>query len=54
MRQGLLAGDEEGGNGGAAILETLVDFCLHADPPGEEFGSVRDFLDYRWGDAAVR
>lgn len=35
--KGLLAGDEEEGNGGAEILQTLIGFCHHADPPREEF-----------------
>ena len=54
IRQGLLAGDAEQGNGGAEVLQTVIDFCFHPDPPREEFGSVRDYLDYRWGDAAIR
>ena len=53
IREGLLAGDEEEGNGGAEILQTLIDFCYHADAR-EEFGSVRTYLDYRWEDIANR
>lgn len=54
IRHGLLAGDAEQGNGGAEVLQTVIDFCFHPDPPREEFGSVREYLDYRWGDAAIR
>ena len=54
IRQGLLTGDEEEGNGGAEVLQTLIDFCNHAEPPREDFRSVRDYLDYRWEDIANR
>ena len=54
IRQDLLTADEEGGNGGAEVLQTFIDFCFHPDPPHEEFGSVRAYLDYQWADAAVR
>ena len=54
IRLGLLDGDGEGGNGGAEVLETLIDFCCHAEPPREEFSSVRAYLDYRWDDVANR
>lgn len=54
IRQGLLVGDEEEGNGGAEILQTLIDFCNHAEPPRGDFSSVRDYLDYRWEDIANR
>lgn len=54
IRQGLLAGDEEEGNGGAEVLQTLTDFCHHAEPPPEDFTSVRGYLDYRWEDIANR
>ena len=50
IRQGLLAGDEENGNGGAEIIETLIDFFNHPNPPREGFSSVRDYLDYRLQD----
>lgn len=53
IREGLLAGDMEKGNAGAEILQTLIDFCYHADPR-EEVGSVRNYLDYRWEDIANR
>ncbi|KAL8729125.1 MAG: hypothetical protein Q9166_004956 [cf. Caloplaca sp. 2 TL-2023] len=54
IRQGLLAGDKEEGNGGAEVLRTLINFCHHPDPPCEGFSSVRDYLDYRWEDIANR
>lgn len=54
IRQGLLAGDEEEGNGGAEVLQTLINFCHHAVPSRKEFSSVRDYLDYRWEDIANR
>ncbi|KAL9029777.1 MAG: hypothetical protein Q9196_002019 [Gyalolechia fulgens] len=52
MRQGFLSGDQEGGNGGAEVLETLSNFCHHSQPPRQGFCSVRDYLDYRYGDIA--
>ncbi|KAL8866201.1 MAG: hypothetical protein Q9198_008992 [Flavoplaca austrocitrina] len=53
IRGGLLAGDEEEGNGGAEILETLINFCHRSDDPVpvcNQFGSIREYLDYRWTD----
>ncbi|KAL8644291.1 MAG: hypothetical protein Q9210_007325 [Variospora velana] len=52
IRTCLLACDDEEGNGGAEVLETLIRFCYHAEPPRERFSSVRDYLDYRWEDIA--
>lgn len=54
IRRMLLAGDDEEGNGGSEVLRTLVDFCHHANPPPEDFGCVRHYLDYRWDDIANR
>ena len=54
IRQGFLDGDAEGGNGGAEVLQTLINFCNHSHPPPENFSSVRDYLDYRWEDIANR
>ena len=52
IRAGLLAGDEEQGNGGGEVLQTLVNFYHH--PPAEDFVSTRAYLDYRWEDIANR
>ena len=54
LRQGLLAGDEEKGNGGAETLETLIDFFYHPIPPREGYGTVRDYLNYRLEDIGSR
>ncbi|KAL8840005.1 MAG: hypothetical protein Q9170_001489 [Blastenia crenularia] len=53
MRHDLLAGDQEGGNGGSEVLGTLISFCHHTQPPREGFCSVRDYLDYRYADVAA-
>ncbi|KAL8996243.1 MAG: hypothetical protein Q9169_004221 [Polycauliona sp. 2 TL-2023] len=54
FRRDLLTCDNEegGGNGGAEIIETLINFCHHREPPS--FGSVREYLDYRWMDVGNR
>ncbi|KAL8937593.1 MAG: hypothetical protein Q9216_004351 [Gyalolechia sp. 2 TL-2023] len=52
IRRGLLGGDEEEGNGGAEVIENLIRFCYHVEPPREGFSSVREYLDYRWEDIA--
>ena len=49
--QGFYTGDEEGESGGAEIIQTLIEFCNHT-PPGN-FSSVRDYLDYRFGDVGI-
>lgn len=54
LRQGLLAGDEEKGNGGAETLETLIDFFYHPIPPREGYSSVREYLNYRGEDIGCR
>ncbi|KAL9034012.1 MAG: hypothetical protein Q9180_005642 [Flavoplaca navasiana] len=57
IRRGLLAGDGEEGNGGAEILETLINFCHRSDDPvpvRNQFGSIREYLDYRWTDVGNR
>ncbi|KAL8650407.1 MAG: hypothetical protein Q9226_005155 [Calogaya cf. arnoldii] len=55
IRRGFLAGDEEGGgNGGAEILETLINFYHRVEPPREGFSSIRQYLDYRWTDVGNR
>ncbi|KAL8978224.1 MAG: hypothetical protein Q9205_006148, partial [Flavoplaca limonia] len=52
IRGGLLGGDEEQGNGGAEILETLINFCHRPEPVSvcNQFASIREYLDYRWTD----
>jgi hypothetical protein len=50
IREGFLRGDSEAGNGGAQVLETLVDFCKHSYP--KDFSGVREYLDYRFEDIA--
>ncbi|KAL8968795.1 MAG: hypothetical protein Q9197_004685 [Variospora fuerteventurae] len=52
IRTRLLACDDEEGNGGADVLETLISFWCHAEPSREGFSSVRDYLDYRREDIA--
>ena len=51
IHQGFHAGDEEGGNGGAEVLQRLIEFCNH-EPPGH-FSSVREYLDYRFSDVGI-
>ncbi|KAG8525255.1 uncharacterized protein KY384_008899 [Bacidia gigantensis] len=53
IRQGLLASDEGGGNGGAEVLGELVTFYHHATPPEDGYQTIRDYLDYRGIDAAT-
>ena len=50
--QGFLDSDEEEGNGGREVLQNLIDFCHH--PPAAEYACVRDYLDYRFQDIAIK
>jgi hypothetical protein len=50
IRQGFLEGDQEGGNGGAEVLQKLIDFCRHQQP--KDFTTIREYLDYRFDDIA--
>ncbi|KAL8951635.1 MAG: hypothetical protein Q9222_002396 [Ikaeria aurantiellina] len=52
FRNGLLAADQDAGNGGVEILETFVQFCNHTEPPRQGFRSMSEYLDYRWEDVA--
>lgn len=50
IRKGFLDGDEEEGNGGAEVLQKLIEFCRHKHP--RDFTSIREYLDYRFDDIA--
>ncbi|KAI9816264.1 MAG: hypothetical protein M1827_001865 [Pycnora praestabilis] len=50
IQQGFLAGDEEAGNGGAEVLQNLIEFCKHQPP--KDFTNVPEYLNYRFEDAA--
>lgn len=50
MREGFLRRDEEAGNAGSQIMDTLRDFCKRSYP--ERFSDVREYLDYRFHDIA--
>lgn len=52
--QNLLDGIVSGlrANGGAEVLDRLVDFCKHA-PPQYHFQSMREYLDYRRVDVGM-
>lgn len=54
IRRGLLARDEEKGNGGTQFLELMNNFLHHAEPPCEGFRSVGEHLDYRMEDIGNR
>ncbi|KAL8764459.1 MAG: hypothetical protein Q9203_007102 [Teloschistes exilis] len=50
LREGFSRCDEEKGNGGRDVLKYLTEFYEHPTPSA--FKSVRDYLDYRFEDAA--
>lgn len=52
IREGLLRGDEEEGNGGIEVLQETIEFCRHRPP--SDFKSVRQYLDYRYEDVGSR
>ncbi|KAI9735008.1 MAG: hypothetical protein M1834_002091 [Cirrosporium novae-zelandiae] len=43
--------DKVAGNGGQDVIDTMLDWILHSQPE-KRFDNVREYLDYRWGDAA--
>jgi hypothetical protein len=52
MRERMLAADKEAGNGGLEVLETTVDY-ISRKPDYERFTGLREYLDYRYIDAAM-
>lgn len=49
VRRGFL---EDARNGGAEVIDALIEFCRHS-PPVTEFTRVREYLDYRYKDVAM-
>ena len=52
LYEGFRSQDEIAGNGGADVIKALDDFFRH-EPPVAEFGSVEQYLDYRYDDVAM-
>jgi hypothetical protein len=43
-----------GDTGGDEVLQTMVDFCANPRPPKDTFNNLKEFLEWRREDAAVR